>query len=205
MFAYCNNAPVSSADPSGYCLNPTRAFTACDDPGGFGGFCCGDSSFSVKALLKTTAKTLSNVTVVGGLSGRAACGVSVNGSVYVAADIKGNFALYVSYGSGGGFPSASASVYGGFISSPDARYLGGLGFATGGSIGEVLGVGGDYIIAIDDEHNTTYHGATVGVKTIIEVPVPVEMHCDVSNSNMIYSFNIFDFASSVWEAIKSVF
>ena len=204
MFAYCNNTPVGVSDIRGN--RPESCVVVCDggsyhDNYDYTESICDDLCDGIKSV----KDSLSNYSLLFGISGRAACGVSGNLSTYLSADFKGNVALYVSYGLGGGFPSASASVYGGFISTPDARYLGGLGLATGGSIGEVFGVGGDYVIAIDDERNTTYHGATVGVKTIIEVPVPVEMHCDGSNSNMIYSFNIFDFASSVWEAIKSVF
>ena len=61
MFAYCNNNPAICSDPNGQsCLSYTCAFTPPDETCGFGGFCCGDSSFSCKALLKTTGKVASN-------------------------------------------------------------------------------------------------------------------------------------------------
>ena len=137
-------------------------------------------------------ETDNSSTILFGISGRAACGYSANASVYLAFDIRGNCALFLGGGLGGGLPSASASVFGGVVSCPDANWLSGLTISTGGTIGKKYGIGGDYIIVVDDVHNTTYHGGTAAIKTIVNIPVPAEMHCDTSYSIMVVGFNIYD-------------
>ena len=129
-----------------------------------------------------------DVTVIVGGTARAALGASLSLTLYLALDKQGNIALYFSPGAGGGFPSASVGGFAGAIISPNANSLQGLGMSIGGSVCEGFKGGGDYIIALDQEHGCAYHGGTVALGGGISAPVPVELHGEIT-----YSFSIFRF------------
>ena len=203
MFAYCGNNPVNGMDASGTRFVNTMMT---DSGGGFIPAPCSANytpdfvqycqyhgySFTEGYSRYYEGKRDDGKTFLLGFSLRGAFGISGNISIMLAFDTQGNIALYAGGGLGGGFPSASASFFGGYVSCPDATRLKGLTIATGGSAGEVFGLGGDYIVVIDNERNTTYHGVTKSFKTVWNYPLPVEWRCDTSYSFMVIGINIFN-------------
>ena len=189
MFAYCNNNPVNRTDEVGTVSSSTED----NNNNGIPDYLeirWREQTIKAKNNLSLDQET--GFTVIAGTTLRAAIGVSVSISAYYAFDMHGNLAIYISPGIGGGFPSASIGAFAGAVFAPDANNIGGLGFAIGGSLCEGLKGGGDYIMAVDQEHQRTYHGGSLAFGGGASAPVPAEVHGEVTFSFKLYSVNILE-------------
>ena len=216
MFAYCQNNPINYSDPTGQRPwwehnygNGVVGYTDATSNGvatngsntSYGSF--GNSviaytdtaSNGVAASANNSGKpstTYSNQsgTVSFGLTGSIGCGVIVTGSVGLAVDSFGNVALILSGGGGGGFPTLTAAGFVTGTNAPTVYQLGGASIQTGGSGGLLVSVGVEGTVIPDAVNGTTYYGGTLLIGGGAQFPV--EWHGDVTDTAVIYLFNIFD-------------
>jgi hypothetical protein len=102
--------------------------------------------------------------------------VAGRGGVEFAFDNKGNLIIMGGLG-GGAIAPGSAGIGAGVkvTNAPSVEKLPGLSVQLGGSGGEVVAVGGEWVFFSDDEGNK-YNGLAVDVGLSGKAPIPAEVH-----------------------------
>ena len=115
-----------------------------------------------------------------GVFAQAQCIVSVNLNIGIAVGYSQESGLTVGVVGGGlgglGTPSASVGVFGEGTGAAQVSDLAGGSVQMGGSAGEGIGIGGDYIVGLNDDWSTSYQGGEVNLGLAGNAPLPVEFH-----------------------------
>jgi hypothetical protein len=188
MFAYCLNNAISLVDASG-----TRSVLNDRAMGGNSSPPAQKTSPVEETieLLEQFAESSGSGTITYGLTVSGAFGIAGSASVGITMDRKGNIGISYTVNSGGGFPSVSVGRFVSVNNAPTIYHQEGWGTVVGVSGGpEVIAVGGEYNMLIDQANNTVYHGGTVSVTAGL-YPACVEAHGEVGYT-WVRGLNIFD-------------
>lgn len=140
---------------------------------------------------KEEAKSNEDGTETVGVTGSAAFGAALSGSLGITRDNKGNMGIALSFNVGGGFPSAGAGGYKTTTNAPNIYKQSGHGSTIGASGGPgVVAAGIEYNMLIDQEESCVYHGSTVSA-TYGFYPTIVEVHGEVGYT-WVWGVNVYD-------------
>ena len=194
MFTYCINNPVNCSDLSGY----RPAWEHVSSNGLVEYTDSGTGTIVADKPSEIPASNYTADTFIVGMTGLAAFGAAATGSVGIAFDKYGNIAFIYSVGGGGGFPSASLGGYVTSTTAPSVDALEGASFQVGGSFGEIVTVGGEGTLLFDNS-GITYYGATFFAGAGLQIPL--ELHSDVTYTEILYEFNIFDVLQDAFSSL----
>lgn len=187
MFAYCNNEPVGYSDPSGnwpQWLDDfwDKAKELISD--------VRDDLVEEKERAKNNTGTYS-----AGFVGSAGFGAGGSYSLGLVIDNRGNIGISPAYSAGSSLPSA---FFGPFVTLTNASSIYTLGgdygstLIIGGSAGEVVGPGVDFLIINDPQKPSGQStGMTFQFGITAKVPVPFEIHTQLSGGDVL-GFNLYD-------------
>ena len=118
-----------------------------------------------------------------------------------ALDKKGDLAIMITGGGGGGMFSASFhGIFGIFPDAPDVYALEGFSNQTGVSGGEILSGGFDVINARNSD-GKVYTGYVFGAGVGGRVPIPWEFHTINTHTEILLVFNTYDVMEIIYHAI----
>lgn len=122
------------------------------------------------------------------LSGRAALGGSISGSIGVTNDYSGNIAFQMTIAGGGGIPGIGIGFSNMFTDAPSYENLEGWSGVTGGSFSPGIDLGYDLIFM----DSYVGHSASVGVGVNLPWTAFCEMHGEASYTVTLFHFNVYD-------------
>ena len=121
-----------------------------------------------------------------GFSASIGFGAHMSGSVSIATDRYGNIGITGSLGAGAGTPSNSVGLFSTRTTAHTVNNLAGISMGVGGSVGENVSVGADVIVFSDSTTGEVYYGLqkSIGVAPLNLIPVPFEIHANISNTSV---------------------